>query len=238
MLNETVDFWIVFPGFESERFDMSQLNVLFSRDFSDFRNQVLTVTKGPKIDLPTRCLQALAEALKINASVTNIQICEATRLATRAPRPGVWRAPHAECCHVCQDVMFSTSCDSDKFGCFGGAVVSSFISDRVELSANTQLYDTVCMLNGTLDVWIVFPSFESERFDMSQLNVLFFRGISKSGFDGRHHERDANLNLSLPPGLGRGTEDKRVRHEHPFGTTTRLATRAPRPGVWWAPQNR
>ena len=50
----------------------------------------------------------------------------------RAPRPGVWWARlNAAACH---DVMFSTSFDSEKFGWFGGTVVSSFISDRVELS--------------------------------------------------------------------------------------------------------
>ena len=45
-----------------------------------------------------------------------------------------------------EDVMFSTSCDSDKFGSFGGAVVSSFISDRVELSntPNPAVCHTVC----------------------------------------------------------------------------------------------
>ena len=35
---------------------------------------------------------------------------------------------------ACHDVMFSTSFDSEKFGWFVGAVVSLFISDRVELS--------------------------------------------------------------------------------------------------------
>ena len=40
---------------------------------------------------------------------------------------------------ACHDGMFSTSSDSDKFGWFGGAVVSSFISDRVELSANMRM---------------------------------------------------------------------------------------------------
>ena len=72
MLNETVDFWIVFPSFESERFDMSQLNVNCSRDFSD---QVLTVeTTNKTPTLICRYLQALAEALKINGSVTNIDL--------------------------------------------------------------------------------------------------------------------------------------------------------------------
>ena len=51
---------------------MSQLNVLF---FEHFRNQVLS--EGPSNKMPTlicRCLQALAEALKINGSVTNITL--------------------------------------------------------------------------------------------------------------------------------------------------------------------
>ena len=51
---------------------MSQLNVNCSRDF---RNQVLS--EGPSNKTPTlicRCLQALAEALKINGSVTNINL--------------------------------------------------------------------------------------------------------------------------------------------------------------------
>ena len=49
---------------------MSQLNVLF---FEHFRNQVLF--EGPTNNMPTlicRCLQALAEALKTNSSVTSI----------------------------------------------------------------------------------------------------------------------------------------------------------------------
>ena len=51
---------------------MSQLNVNCSRDF---RNQVLS--EGPSNKTPTlicRCLQALAEALKINKCVTNIKL--------------------------------------------------------------------------------------------------------------------------------------------------------------------
>ena len=53
---------------------MSQLNFLFSEHF---RNQVLS--EGPSNKTPTlicRCLQALAEALKINASVTTIDLGE------------------------------------------------------------------------------------------------------------------------------------------------------------------
>ena len=63
---------IVFPSFESERFDISQLNVNCSWDFSD---QVLTVdTTNEMPTLICRCLQALAEALKINGSVTKIRL--------------------------------------------------------------------------------------------------------------------------------------------------------------------
>ena len=51
---------------------LSQLNVIFSWDFSD---QVLTVeTTNEMPTLICRCLQALAEALKINASVANIDL--------------------------------------------------------------------------------------------------------------------------------------------------------------------
>ena len=63
---------IVFSSFESDRFDISQLNVNCSWDFSD---QVLTVeTTNEMPTLICRCLQALAEALKINGSVTKIRL--------------------------------------------------------------------------------------------------------------------------------------------------------------------
>ena len=53
---------------------MSELNVSCSQDFSD---QVLTVEPTNKMPaLICRCLQALAEALKINGSVTNIDLRE------------------------------------------------------------------------------------------------------------------------------------------------------------------
>ena len=47
---------------------------------------------------------------------------------------------------ACHDVMFSTSSYSEKFGWLAGAVVSSFISDRVELSntPNPAVCHTVC----------------------------------------------------------------------------------------------
>ena len=70
------------------------------------------------------------------------------------------------------------------------------------------------MLNETVDFWVVFPSFESERFDMSQLNVNCSRDFSDHDLNGRALDEDASLDLSLFPGLGRGAEDKRVRHGH------------------------
>ena len=62
-------------------------------------------------------------------------ICIRVRLALRAPK--AWCvAGSAEWLNAtaCHDVMFSTSFDSDKFGWFGGPVVSSFISVQGELS--------------------------------------------------------------------------------------------------------
>ena len=108
---------------------MSQLNVNCSRDF---RNQVLTVE--PR----TRCQPWSVAASRPwrrhlkSTSASRTSICIKTRFVPRAPRPGVWWAPlNAAACH---DVVFSTSSYSEKFGWFAGAVVSSFISDRVELS--------------------------------------------------------------------------------------------------------
>ena len=63
---------IVFSSFESERFDISQLNVNCSWDFSDQVLTVQTTNKMPTLICP--CLQALAESLNINASVANIDL--------------------------------------------------------------------------------------------------------------------------------------------------------------------
>ena len=74
------------------------------------------------------------------------------------------------------------------------------------------------MLNETVDFWIVFPSFESERFDMSHLNVNCSRDFSDQVLTVETtNEMPASLDLLLPPGFGRGAEDKRVCHEHRFG---------------------
>jgi len=80
-----------------------------------------------------RCLQALAEALKINKCVTNINLYD-NQIGDEGAK--AWCvAGSTECCgDLMEDVMFPTSCDSDKFGWFGGPVVSSFISVQGELS--------------------------------------------------------------------------------------------------------
>ena len=103
---------------------MSGLNVFFSdlhicsQDFSD---QVLTVEPTNKMPaLICRCLQTLAEALKTNASITNINL-GSTHIGDEGAK--------AWC------VVGSVECfDSDKFRWFGGAVVSSFISVQGKLS--------------------------------------------------------------------------------------------------------
>ena len=79
--------------------------------------------EGAKIEMPTlicRCLQALAEALKINKCVTNINLGD-NQIGDEGAK--------AWC------VVGSVECfDSDKFRWFGGAVVSSFITRQGELS--------------------------------------------------------------------------------------------------------
>ena len=75
-----------------------------------------------------RCFQALAEALKINASVAKIDL-KSNRIGAEGAK--AWCVGWAASCH---EVLFPTSCDSDKFGWFGGPVVSSFISVQGELS--------------------------------------------------------------------------------------------------------
>ena len=49
---------------------------------------------------------------------------------------------------------------------------------------------------------------------MSELNVMCSLDFSDHDLNGRILDEDASLDLSLFPGLGRGAEDKRVRHEH------------------------
>ena len=95
---------------------MSQLNVF---SFEHFRNQGLS--KGPSNKTPTLiclCFQALAEALKINVSVTNIYL-GCNNIGAEGAKAwcvvGSAESLNAAACHA---VIFSTSCDSEKFGWF------------------------------------------------------------------------------------------------------------------------
>ena len=79
------------------------------------------------------CFQALAEALKTNASVKNID-CD-SRDGDEGRQGlvcgmGSAESLNAAACHDVTFPYFPASCDSDKFGWFGGAGVSSFMVDR------------------------------------------------------------------------------------------------------------
>ena len=115
--------------------------------------------------------------------------------------------PTAEC--FCFH-MFSTSFDSDKFGWFGGPVVSSFIFHRKESCQ-------ICRCCQQLSLSALFAKFCIREIHMSELNVMCSPDFSDHDLNGRALDEDANLDLSLFPGLGRGAEDKRVRHGHRFG---------------------
>ena len=113
--------------------------------------------------------------------------------------------PTAEC--FCFH-MFSTSFDSDKFGWFGGAVVSSFIFHE-----SCQ----ICRCCKQLSLSALFAKFCIREIHMSELNVMCSPDFSDHDLNGRALNEDASLDLSLFPGLGRGVEDKLVRDEHLFG---------------------
>ena len=51
---------------------------------------------------------------------------------------------------------------------------------------------------------------------MSELNVMCSPDFSDHVLNRRALDEDASLDLSLFPGLGRGTEDKRVRRKDRF----------------------
>ena len=110
------------------------------------------------------------------------------------------------------DVMFSTSCDSDKFGWFGGAVVSSFIFHRKE---NCQ----ICRCCKLLLISGVFLQGFNQR-DLQvlvKLNVLWSEDFRSKVLSVERSKSRPQSDLSLPPGLGRGTADQQVRHEHQLG---------------------
>ena len=110
---------------------------------------------------------------------------------------------------ACHDVMSPTSFDSDKFGWFGGAVVSSFIFHRKESCQ-------ICRCCKQLSLSALFAKFCIREIHMSELNVMCSPDFSDHDLNGRSLDEDASLDLSLFPGLGRGAEDKRVRHGHGF----------------------
>ena len=62
-----------------------------------------------------------------------------------------------------------------------------------------------------------FAKFCIREIHMSGLNVMCSPDFSDHDLNGRALDEDASLDLSLFPGLGRGAEDKRLRHGHRFG---------------------
>ena len=60
----------------------------------------------------------------------------------------------------------------------------------------------------------LFAKFCIREIQMSELNVMCSPDFSDHDLNGRALDEDANLDLSLFPGLGRGAEDKLARHEH------------------------
>ena len=178
------------------------------------RISVITIwTVEPWMKTPAlicRCLQALAEALKINASVTKMSF-ECNQIGAEGAKAwcvvGSAESLNAAACH---DVMSPTSFDSDKFGWFGGAVVSPFIFHRKESCQ-------ICRCCKQLSLSALFAKFCIREIHMSELNVMCSPDFSDHDLNGRALDEDASLDLSLFPGLGRCAEDKRVRQEHPFG---------------------
>ena len=112
--------------------------------------------------------------------------------------------PTAEC--FCFH-MFSTSFDSDKFGWFGGPVVSSFIFHRSRRVVKYVDAVSSCRFLHCLTKFCI------REIHMSELNVMCSPDFSDHDLNGRALDEDASLALSPFPGLGRGAEDKRVRHE-------------------------
>ena len=83
--------------------------------------------------------------------------------------------PTAEC--FCFH-MFSTSFDSDKFGWFGGPVVSSFIFHRKESCQ-------ICRCCQQLSLSALFAKFCIREIHMSELNVMCSPDFSDHDLNGR-----------------------------------------------------
>ena len=72
-----------------------------------------------------RCLQALAESLKENNSITNIDLFD-NKIGTEGAKACVWSGLRRMLRHV---MMSCPSGDSDKLGWFGGHVVGTHCRD-------------------------------------------------------------------------------------------------------------
>ena len=152
--------------------DSLQLDFKWSRDFSDA--------------LICRCLQAFAEALKINKSIATIDLHENNIGAEGAKAwCGVGSAENSLNAAACYDFMSSASCDSDKFGWLGGAAISSFNFVR-ELS---NMYCSCCARLARN----CGPSFKSERLTCFGY-VSFVLAISQ------RHRRDIACCIALSTG--------------------------------------
>ena len=153
--------------------------------------------------------QALAEALKINSSVAIINLYD-NQIGDEGAKAwcvvGSAESLNAAACH---DVMSPTSFDSDKFGWFGGPVVSSFIFHRKESCQ-------ICRCCQQLSLSALFAKFCIREIQMSELNVMCSPDFSDHDLNVRALDEDASLALSPFPGLGRGAEDKLVRRDHQF----------------------
>ena len=122
------------------------------------------------------CFQALAEALKTNASVTNIDLADNKIGAEGAKAWCVGWAPQNRWMlrHVMMSLShtFPASCDSDKFGWFGwfgGAGVSSFMVDRGDFFEHVD-GEWKCGFLGWLPL---FAKFRIREIHMFELNVFF-----------------------------------------------------------------
>ena len=198
----------LFAKFCIREIHMSELNVMCSPDFSDHDLNGRALDEDASLDLSLfPGLGRGAEDKRVRQEhrfVTEPDWCRGGQGLVCGM--GSAESLNAAACH---DVMSPTSFDSDKFGWFGGAVVSSFIFHRKE-SCQT------CRCCKHLSLSAFFAKFCIRETHMSELNVMCSPDFSDHDLNGRGLDEDASLALSPFPGLGRGAEDKRVRHEDWF----------------------
>ena len=207
---------------------MSELNVSCSQDL---RDQVLTVEPTNKMPaLICRCLQALAEALKINKCVMNF-ISYDNQIGAEGAK--AWcLVGSAVCrgmswCHF-PDILWQWEVWMVWRCC-------SFIihlSSRGELS-NLWMLKWNC---GFLDCSCK-GSIREILHVLVKLNVLWledFRSTVLCVGPSKSRRQPWSVAASRPwPRHCRSTSPSRTS----ICNTTRLAPRVPRPGVWWASQN-